>query len=72
MPVLVPETLVTGRRFVAAELRPHGVIDQLGPIVRDLDIRANSKEYILSLAGMMACGPSSEEISLRATLSRTG
>jgi hypothetical protein len=30
MPVLVPETPVTGRRFLAAELRPHGVIDQLG------------------------------------------
>jgi hypothetical protein len=38
MPVLVPETPVSGRILVAAELGPHGVVDQLGQVVRDLDI----------------------------------
>jgi hypothetical protein len=30
MPVLVPETPVSGRILVAAELGPRGVVDQLG------------------------------------------
>ena len=38
MPVLVPETPVSGRILVAAELRPNGVVDQFGQGVRDLDI----------------------------------
>ena len=42
MPVLVPETPVTGRRFVAAELRPHGVVDQFGQVVRNLNIGAET------------------------------
>ena len=43
MSVLVPETPVTGRIFVAAELGPHGVIDQLGQVMRDFDIGRRPK-----------------------------
>ena len=65
MPVLVPETPVTGRGFVAAELRPHGVIDQLGKVMRDFDIGAQTEEYIAGFAGrvLLAPNPAIAEIS---------
>ena len=43
MPVLVPETAVVGRILVAAEFGPHGVIDQLGQVMRDFDIGAQTE-----------------------------
>ena len=57
MPVLVPETPVTGRGFVAAEFRPHGVIDQLGKVMRDFDIGAQTEEYIAGFAGRVLLAP---------------
>ena len=65
MPVLVPETPVTGRILVAAELRPHGVVDQLGQVVRDFDIGAQAKEYIASLAGLVLLAPNTAIAEVR-------
>jgi hypothetical protein len=50
MPVLVSETPVTGRNLVAAELRSHRIIDQLSQIMRNLDIGAETEEYIAGIA----------------------
>ena len=53
MPVLVSEAPIADRRFVAAELGPHGVIDQFGQVVCDLDIGPETKEYIARLASLV-------------------
>jgi hypothetical protein len=45
-----------GRGLVAAELRPHCVIDQFGQVVRDLDIGAETKEYIAGRVLSELCG----------------
>src|ERR1700719_4195491 len=50
MSVLVPETPIAGRRLVATELRPHGVVDQFGQVVCNLDIGAEPEEYVAGLA----------------------
>ena len=60
MPVLVPETPVTGQRFVAAELRSHGVIDQLG--LSDLsraavDEQLNTGNVLSACQGLLCSGP---------------
>ena len=57
MPVLVPETAVVGRILVAAELVPHGVIDQLGHVMRDFDIGAQTEEYIAGFTGRVLLSP---------------
>ena len=50
MPILVPETPIAGRIFVAAEFRPHRGIDQLGQVMRDFDIGAKTEKYIPGIA----------------------
>jgi hypothetical protein len=57
MSVLMPETPVAGRYLVAAEFEPHGVIDHLGQVVGDLDIRAQTEEDIAGLAYLILLAP---------------
>jgi hypothetical protein len=57
MSVLVLETPIIGRNLVVAELRPHGVINQLGQVVRDFDIGAETEEYIAGLACLVLLTP---------------
>ena len=57
MPVLVPETPIAGRRLVATEFRPHGVVDQFGQVVRNLDIGAEPEEYVAGLACLVLLTP---------------
>ena len=74
MPLLVPETLVTRRIFVAAELGPHGVIDQFGQVVCDLDIGPETKEYIARLANVVLLTPNlaSQKFAMAPTQSSSG
>ena len=65
MPVLVPETAVVGRILVAAELGPHGVIDQLGQVMRDFDIGAQTEEYIAGFAGLVLLSPNTAIAEVR-------
>jgi hypothetical protein len=65
MPVLMPETPIAGRNLVAAELRPHGVINQLGQIVRDLDIGAQTEEYIAGIARLVLLTPNAAIAEVR-------
>ena len=57
MSVLVPETPIVGRGLVATELRPHGVVDQCGQVVRNLDIGAEAEEYIAGLGCLILLTP---------------
>jgi len=57
MPVPVAETPIGGRHLVAAELGPHGVIDQFGQVMGDLDIGAQAEEYIARLACLVFLAP---------------
>ena len=57
MSILVPETPIASRNLVAPDLRPHGVINQLGQVVRDLDIGAEAEEYIAGLADPVLLTP---------------
>ena len=65
MPVLVPETTVTDRCFVAAEFGPNGVIDQLGQVVRDFDIGAQTEEYIAGFAALVLLSPNTAIAEVR-------
>ena len=53
MPVLVPKTPVVGGILVAAEFGPHGVVDNLGQVMCDFDIGAETEEYIAGFAGLV-------------------
>ena len=68
MPLLVSETAVVGRRLEAAEFGAHGGVDQFGQIMRDVDIRAQTKEDIAALAEriLLATDPAIAEMSDRA------
>ena len=68
MPLLVPQLAVIGRGLEATELGAHRGIDQLGQIMRDLDIRAQTKENIAALASriLLAPDPAITEMSDRA------
>jgi hypothetical protein len=57
MSVPVSETPIAGRNLVAAELGPHGVINQFGQVVRDLEIGAETEEDIASLARLVLLTP---------------
>jgi len=68
MPLLVPEPAVVGRGLEAAEFGAHGGVDQFGQIMRDVDIRAQTKEDIAALAEriLLATDPAIAEMSDRA------
>ena len=57
MSVLMPETPIAGRNLLAAELESHGVINHLGQVVGDLDIRAQTEEDIAGLAYLILLAP---------------
>ncbi len=57
MPLLVPELPVFWRGFVTTELGPNGGVDQFGQVVRNLDIRAKTEEYVTGLTGPVLLAP---------------
>src|SRR4051812_49430948 len=57
VPLLMPELLVLPAGLVAAELRSNRTIDQLGEIVRDLDVGRQAEEDVPPLPRPVLLAP---------------
>src|SRR6476661_3255882 len=57
MPLLMAELPVFGRRLVPAKLRAHRRIDQLGEVVRGLDVGRQAEEHVPHLARRVLLAP---------------
>ncbi len=57
MPLVVPELEIVARSLVAAELAADRVVDQLGQIMGDGDVRAQAEEDVAERAGRVLLAP---------------